>query len=194
MSRVINRIDEVRGINDRNKSVIKPGSLEYGVTHRLSLSQRSNENTHPTPDEMLDGPAIAWRFCHTPLGVHTGYKTPYQIAILTNGWIEQLLPLLIRGSHAGGYNWQSIGLCVIGRTHERPATDAQKDSLLWVWEQLAPLNGGLYIVGHDEVRNTPKQCPGKYLPLGWLHAKVSVCLERPPEDPWAAAERAGFVL
>ncbi len=91
----------------------------------------------------------------------------YHVVILKDGTIQYGRPIDSQGAHAEGYNWCSLGVCVVGYFHKdnvnkgqypyKP-TDAQLKSLVELltnWKRKIP-NGK--IIGHREVNATA--CPG----------------------------------
>ncbi len=182
--KVINRIAECPSAN---RHTLYPEDLRYLMIHRQSLARQTDANPIPIPDDELDGPMLTGKF--SAVVFRTGGLTPYPVLILADGTIEQLLPLSIRGAHARIYNRISLAVGVVGNTDERPMTDKQYESLVWVCQRLTPINGGLRIVGHTDMpgatRDPSKRCPGRYLSIDSLERRVKSTL---------LAEQAGFVV
>lgn len=89
---------------------------------------------------------------------------PYHFLVSQEGEVCQTLPLVAKGAHAGKENNHSIGIGFIGDFRKEPPTDEQiKAGLLLVRDLLAKY-GAIDIFGHDEVRKTPKGCPGHLFP------------------------------
>jgi len=192
VNRTSRRVVDKTYLYDSRGVPLRPYSLTHAVVHRLSLS---NYQKMPVADLALTSEGIVMRFCDLELG--TGGRPPYHVHVFGDGRVEQVLPLTIRGSHARGFNWRSIGVAVIGNTDEREIGGVQLYSLIWVLRVLRPLNKGLTISGHTELPGATsdpnKRCPGKYLSMEWVRASVA---ENPvvSGDVWNAAERVGFTV
>jgi len=169
--------------------------------HRISLSQKREDNPDPIPDADLDAPELVNRFSGDyPLAEITGGRPPYHVIVRANATatVEQAIPLLVKGAHCGGWNWKSWGVAVVGDFRERPPTHAQ-------WENLRKVCA-LLACGFREIRahtdyptcmdpDPLKRCPGKFLPLEPLISRVMVCQDPPLHpDPNRALELAGFRL
>jgi hypothetical protein len=156
-------------------AVLKLSAVKLLVVHRISLAQRTPENPNPVSDTQLDGAACKRAFAH--LGMGTGGACPYHLLVRHNGELEQLLPLSVCGAHARGYNRSSWAIAVVGDPRRRAITDKQWDTLLATCMRLAPMNGGLDIIGHDNLHggshDPNKICPGKYLSVEALEQEVA---------------------
>jgi N-acetylmuramoyl-L-alanine amidase len=84
----------------------------------------------------------------------------------------------IKGAHAQGANWHSLGLCVIGNFDNESPRKAQWSSLLTVietWCRRYHLTPSVEsVIGHRDVPGTTKSCPGKnlYGHLPWVRQEV----------------------
>jgi hypothetical protein len=98
---------------------------------------------------------------------------PYHFMIEPDGGIFQYLPIAARGAHARRSNGRSIAIACVGDYDKRRPRAAMLNSLRWLVKWLAlddqigfvtRQDQGLLVVrGHDEVRDQPKGCPGRYL-------------------------------
>jgi hypothetical protein len=193
MLRVIDSCAECMPLNP---SVLRPGNVNLVAVHRISLSARADGNPDPIPDDRLTGPELVRRFENRKLG--TGGKPPYTALLRTDASIEQMLPLLVQGQHAGSYNWCSWSVAVAGRYHERELPDRMWDTLV---EALAVISVLPRIVkGHTELdKEKIPNCPGDHISMAWLRAAVE---KRMPEgcETWDIRrrlkhiQRAGFAL
>lgn len=94
----------------------------------------------------------------------------YHYVIRRKGKIEEGRPLEIAGSHAYGYNKNSIGICLVGGKPEEENealdehlfTEQQFESLKTLLKKLLNgtfgVSGNCKIVGHREL-NSSKTCP-----------------------------------
>lgn len=192
---VVNRVGEC--YDGKGKPILFI-DLAFVVIHRLSLAHKTEENPNPVPDASLDAMDIVEIFKNHGMG--TGGRPPYHIIIRRDplGTIEQILPIMVQGAHAIGYNSRSIAVAVIGNSDERPPTSEQHAGLVKVCQTLCRLNHGLQLVGHTDLPGAPsgdpsKKCPGQYLPLGPVIARACVC-DRPYSDPWWELQREGFEI
>lgn len=89
----------------------------------------------------------------------------YHYVIGIDGKVEEGRYIENKGAHAGVYNNGSIGICYIGgmtadNTQAKDTrTDAQKDSLRWLLEQMHRLYPSAVIIGHRELPDVHKACP-----------------------------------
>jgi hypothetical protein len=86
----------------------------------------------------------------------------YHFLIGTDGQVYAGRDLRARGTHVGGFNTGSAGVCLLGDFTQREPQPAQLDSLLtlgrWLMTQL-PLT---HLAAHSDF-NTDTQCPGARL-------------------------------
>jgi len=113
----------------------------------------------------------------------TGCRMPYTHVVRRSGLIEQSIGWSEVGPHACAWNAKSASVAVVGDFRERPPTDAQWDSLVWLCCVASILIGGVSgIYGHDELvdgsRDPRKRCPGSHLDLGVLRSCVRESLLR----------------
>lgn len=98
---------------------------------------------------------------------------PYHLMVEPEGLIYQYLPLMARGAHAVRSNGRAIAVACVGDYDKERPPAAMMNSLRWLLKWLALDMGtkiateqdqGLLVVrGHDEVRDHPKGCPGRFL-------------------------------
>lgn len=179
--------------------ILYPTDVEAVVVHRTSLASKGRqlpgggwENPTPVPDTSLAGVDIARAFSNQAMG--TGRRTPYHVLIRANGDVEQLLPLMVQGAHAVGWNWRSWGVAVAGNWDETEIPDRLWLKLLDVLAVLAvpPRK----VVGHTELTcaaaDPTKRCPGKHANLDHLRLQVTA---RMPDGSthWDIRQRLAYV-
>lgn len=158
---VNNRIAECYSERADGRDNLSRDAVRYLVLHRISLANHdAAANPAPLVDAELDGPGLAHRFRNKGLG--TGGKVPYHFLVRTDGAVDQLLPLSVRGSHAIGANSSSWAIAVVGE--HRVANVDQIESVIRLCAALVPLAPyGARIIGHDEIRggsaDARKVCP-----------------------------------
>lgn len=144
----------------------------YIVIHQCSLSNLAPGNPYPIPDEYLDGPSLAGRFLDEGLG--TGGRPPYHGLTTVGARNEQMLPLGVRGSHAGDYNDESIAWCVVGE--DKPAPLGQLEAAASACAMLVLWTGGAEIVGHTDLagasKDPKKRCPRPVVDVEQFRAMV----------------------
>jgi hypothetical protein len=174
--------------------VLRPENVAAGwvVVHRLSLATRTDANPNPIPDDKLTGAEAELRFRNKDLG--TGGVMAYHAFVHQGGRVEQNLPLLVRGSHAGGYNWQSWAIAAIGNTDEREMPDKQWHTMIEVCAVLSVLPRK--VSGHTELpggsHDPGKRCPGKFINMDQVRAEVEKKLPYGSEH-WDIRQRLAFV-
>jgi N-acetyl-anhydromuramyl-L-alanine amidase AmpD len=154
------------------------------VLHRCSLAAVGID------DSLLDAETLAAAFgSHDELRPVTGGRPPYHFLVRLHGAVEQVLPIRVRGSHAGRHNASSIGVAVVGDTRRRPMTAGQARGLVGVLAALVPYAPVARIVGHtqlDGATSDPgKVCPGEHIQVPSIAAAVVRAL---PEG-WRAWSR-----
>ena len=179
--------------------VLRPNNVDMVVVHRLQLCTRTTANPHPVPNDRLDADAMREAFERPGMG--TGGRVPYHALLKPDLVVEQLLPLVVQGSHASGYNWQSWGVAVVGNYDEIEMPDR-------VWRTLVDLLAVLAVVprnvqGHTELHGASldpsKRCPGRFVSMDRLRAEVDGRLPT-GSDAWDIrrrleyVQRAGFAL
>ena len=180
----VNRTLVCRQHNANNKKVLPTAAVTHIVIHRTDLCVFDPvANPHPVPNALLDGPALAERFCNVALGC--GGCIPYHFLIRVNAptWtVEQLLPLSIRGAHAIGYNYRSWGIAVLGDFRRAAPPVGQYDALVQLVALLLPAvrPDGLIVAGHTDLpgaaANSKKVCPGSFLPAAKVRADAVATL------------------
>jgi hypothetical protein len=164
------------------------------VLHRLSLVKRTPENPHPVADDKLDAKAVARAFIgHPEMG--TGGVAPYTALDCQDGDTEQMLPLVVRGAHAGGYNSTSWSLAVGGNWDEREMPDATWERMIETLSVLAVLPRT--VVGHDELKGSSsdptKRCPGRFVNMSKVRAEVKKRLPVGSET-WDIRRRLDYIV
>lgn len=201
---VSNRVAFCHDANPANAKPLPRTQITHLVIHRTDLDKLDPEaNPYPIPNNLLDGVALASRFKHQGLG--TAGCVPYHFLIRLNDayTIEQMLPLSIRGAHAIGYNWRSIGVALVGDFTKYAPAPGQYDRLVSLVATLLPINGGLLVGGHTDLPGAAgdarKVCPGPFLPIGPI--KTSAEMKLPPDyQVWGQGQidfviaKAGIVL
>lgn len=81
----------------------------------------------------------------------------YHYVIPCNGVLQQGRSIHRAGAHARGYNQNSIGICMIGTDQ---FTHAQWVTLATMIKTLTHVYNGIDIVGHRDLPNVAKTCPG----------------------------------
>jgi len=86
----------------------------------------------------------------------------YHWVITLNGTLEEGRPEYRNGAHAKGFNKNSIGVCYVGGVDENldpkdTRTDAQKETLKCILEDLKDRYPRAQIIGHRDVSS--KACP-----------------------------------
>lgn len=117
---------------------------------------------------------MKWRKRGIPVELIGRSFVPYSFLIGDDGTAYQMLPLDRMGAHAVNYNQSGMGIAMISDPRIAAPSDAQiqscKELIIALLKGfgLKPDRGngaGVKIAGHDEVRDTPKQCPGPLCPL-----------------------------
>lgn len=97
-------------------------------------------------------------------------------------------PETMRGAHVEGLNEESLGLCCIGNGNKQDFNEAQYKALVARLVDLCERYPGVRIVGHRETKllvdhelMTKKNCPGRYVNLDKLRARVAQILD--PQEP-----------
>ena len=86
----------------------------------------------------------------------------YHWVVTLNGTLEEGRPEYRNGAHAKGFNKNSIGVCYVGGVDENldpkdTRTDAQKETLKCILEDLKDRYPRAQIIGHRDVSS--KACP-----------------------------------
>ncbi|MCA9914400.1 MAG: N-acetylmuramoyl-L-alanine amidase [Anaerolineae bacterium] len=120
----------------------------------------------------------------------------YHYFVGRSGLLYEGRALNVRGSHVGGYNTGSLGVCLLGNFMEQEPTDAQILSaqrlLVWAAKALALT----HIAGHQDF-NPETECPGTNL-IPYITQFAAVTQLQvgtdgyiPPEDAAAACACGG---
>jgi N-acetylmuramoyl-L-alanine amidase len=88
----------------------------------------------------------------------------YHYVIGRDGKCEAGRPEYWQGAHVKGVNDQSLGVCLIGRTHFTAAQLTCLETLLRQWQMRYP---GAVILGHRDAADTPKTCPNFDVAAWW---------------------------
>lgn len=89
----------------------------------------------------------------------------YHYVIDLDGKVELGRYIEDKGAHAGVYNPGSIGICYIGgmtadnKRAKDTRTEAQKESLVWLIEELHRLYPKARLCGHRDLPGVAKACP-----------------------------------
>lgn len=87
----------------------------------------------------------------------------YHFVIYRDGTVHEGRPIWAVGSHVRGYNNTSVGVCYVGgmtadgRTIKDTRTDAQKEALRVLLQDIKTLYPGAQILGHRDL--AAKHCP-----------------------------------
>ena len=80
----------------------------------------------------------------------------YHKVIKRDGLIENGRPEYWIGAHAYGYNYKSLGVCLIGK---KRFTEPQFKSLFTILKKWKLRYPSAKIIGHKDTHNTKKTCP-----------------------------------
>lgn len=83
----------------------------------------------------------------------------YHFLIGRSGAVYEGRDLRVRGTHVGGYNTGSAGICLLGNTNTDDIPTAQWNSLTIVCDWLRQLLPVTHLAGHSEF-NADTECPG----------------------------------
>lgn len=126
-----------------------------------------------TPDMYIGAEEIArW---HTDRGFDT---IGYHIVIRRGGAIEYGRPLDVRGAHAKGFNYRSIGVCLVGGVNsdmeaENNFTEEQFSTLERVLTALQGLFPDTTVVGHKDLPAVRKKCPSFDVISWWNNIRMT---------------------
>ena len=145
--------------------MIAPSIKDYGLNFR-SLTERDDTDLiviHHTGDPIDDD--LSAEQIHQ-IHLNNGWAgCGYHFIIRKDGTVEQGRPRWAIGSHAEGYNWNSVGIHVCGNFELVDPTVEQIESLAYLVGWLCDLYDltptADYVVGHRELNATA--CPGYYL-------------------------------
>ena len=91
----------------------------------------------------------------------------YHKIICQNGIVENGRPTYWQGAHVYGYNKNSLGICLIGKSN---FNDKQLNSLFILLKSWAKIYPNAEIIGHRDFPNTKKTCPN-FNVRKWLKEK-----------------------
>ena len=85
----------------------------------------------------------------------------------------------VEGAHALGYNFNSIGICLIGNFNKTFPSEKQMNALVDLIKRRAatydiPTKN---ILGHEELPNVKKKCPGKNIDMNEVRWAIEQNLE-----------------
>lgn len=86
----------------------------------------------------------------------------YHFVIRRNGFVEPGRDITEVGAHAKGYNWKSVGICLVGGGRQEPVGDytpAQWDSLRGLVVELKKVYPEAEVLGHRDLPDVKKACP-----------------------------------
>ena len=85
----------------------------------------------------------------------------------------------VEGAHALGYNFKSIGVCLIGNFNKTFPSEKQMNSLVTIIKQVTSHHkiSVENILGHGELPNGKKSCPGKNIDMDEVRLAVRQNLE-----------------
>lgn len=118
---------------------------------------------------------------------HNGWRDiGYHYVIRRNGLVEIGRPLSETGAHVGGFNAESVGVCVSGHGDIEDFTMEQHNVLTAVCAQLC-LSFGLQhtaVIGHREADDhgaphVDKTCPGTKVDMDRVRGAVQAALAQP---------------
>lgn len=113
---------------------------------------------------------------------HNGWPDiGYHYVIRFDGSVEEGLPLETVGMHVGGFNLESVGICVSGHGDLAPFTDAQAHALTQLCATLVERFklDARSVIGHNETDDyggppVAKTCPGTKVDMAYIRAAVAV--------------------
>lgn len=103
----------------------------------------------------------------------------YHYIIRRSGVVETGRPVDTIGAHVAGYNWRSIGICLIGGVSESGApvenyTAEQWVSLRRLLLQLHAAYPNAAVCGHRDFPEVRKDCPCFHVRMWWAQVKNEV--------------------
>jgi len=145
---------------------------DYDFVHRLSLSKLP---WGPIADHHLRAEDVIREFMAHP-ELNTRRRVPYNALVLADSSIVQILPLSAEGQHAGGYNYRSRAVAVVGLLDEHKMTHGQYASLIHVLASWRDMGPPAEIVGHTEQAPSKKypnkRCPGRFVSMHSIRTQV----------------------
>lgn len=117
-----------------------------------------------------------WRARGVPAATKERAFVPYHFLIEASGEVARMLPLAVRGAHAGAWNDRSVGIAILGNFELHEPTAAQVDAVLELIKDIRTVYPRAAVLGHDDTLTLdgmpPKGCPGRFFPLA--HVKELV--------------------
>lgn len=158
-------------------------TIRYVVVHTSATVDKAGKP--------VDATAESIRRYHVE---HNGWNDiGYHYVIRMNGSVEYGRALAVEGAHVGGFNPETIGICVSGNGDVMPFTVAQRRSLATLCAKLCKEFGlpAHNVIGHREAdeHGAPevyKTCPGTLVDLDAIRADVQLELDvlvRAPKTP-----------
>lgn len=118
-----------------------------------------------------------WRRDGVPEEMAARAFVPYTFLVEPDGALWQMLPLGTVGAHAVSYNAGGVGVALIGDFRAEEPAPAQVDAGVAVCAALLRRYRtdarAVRVLGHDEVRTPPKQCPGPRFPLDLMRQRIA---------------------
>ena len=105
----------------------------------------------------------------------------YHFYIRRNGDIWEGRPLETQGAHAGGANFDSIGVAFEGNLETEQLTQEQINSGLWLQAHLIEIYGPLEVLQHRDVGATA--CAGRNFPLSTFQNSGETVSQTPSPAP-----------
>ncbi len=122
-------------------------------------------------------------------GNHNSFEKIKNLHVNVNGWEDIGYHWLINkdgnlikgrsekfiGAHVFGHNKNSIAVCLIGNLEKSPPTKKQIETLIkFLKQKIKKHNLSVEnILGHKEMTENEKMCPGKFVDLEKIRALVS---------------------
>jgi N-acetylmuramoyl-L-alanine amidase len=133
---------------------------------------------------------------------HNGWKDiGYHYVVRMNGLVEHGRPIEQPGAHVGGFNDESIGICVSGHGDVADFTDKQHAALASVCAHLCKELAiePSRVIGHREADDhgaphVDKTCPGVKVNMDWIRSNVAALMPKAKPDPIADLQRRVAVL
>ena len=115
----------------------------------------------------------------------------YHFYIRRNGDIWEGRPLEMQGAHAGGANFDSIGVAFEGNLETESLTQEQINRSLWLQAHLIELYGPLEILQHRDVGATA--CAGRNFPIATFRNVATAPVQAPQTRQRIFIERVAAV-
>lgn len=166
--KIHNKIAEVAAITQHRHPERTENLLARLVVHRCSFAE--SPGVLRLADGDLTALQLAARFQvqdeYAP-GWYTKGALPYTFLVLTNGEVDQMLPVSAVSAHALRWNVPGVGMAVAGDFRSNKAPPEQWGAAMELAAYWARY--GLAIFGHDELpfasSDMKKECPGRKWPM-----------------------------